>query len=409
MNEINKFCFYGFLKNLRFFEPFFLLFLRSNNLSYLSIGFLFSFREIAKNIMEIPSGAWADLYGRKTSLIFSFTSYIFAFSVFGFSKNIYFLYVAMFFIALGDAFRTGTHKAIIITYLEKNNLLDLKTKIYGYTRSWSKIGSACSVIIGTIIVISSTNYKTVFWFSIIPPILGVINLYFYPNYLNSKIHKSFSLKRTITHLWNSFYDSVTKKQTRALMVQSFIFTGTFEAIKDYIQIFIKLQIVALPIFAGFSLKNNIAILISISYFFIFILSSYGARKAHLFNSKLKANTSLYIFIIYSVLFLFSAISAYFNIYLLTIICFMFLFIIQNIWRPILISKFSENVANYKLATTLSMESQFYSLGVLVIAPITGYFADNYGEASIFIVLILLTGFYTFIYAFNNFKTFKSIG
>ena len=60
-----KFSLYGFLKNLRFFEPFILLFFRDASLSYLQIGLLFSIRDLATNILEIPTGVYADAFGRR--------------------------------------------------------------------------------------------------------------------------------------------------------------------------------------------------------------------------------------------------------------------------------------------------------------------------------------------------------
>jgi len=60
-----KFCLYGFLKNLRFFDAFFILFLLDKNLSYTQIGSLYAVRELTVNIFEVPSGLIADTYGRK--------------------------------------------------------------------------------------------------------------------------------------------------------------------------------------------------------------------------------------------------------------------------------------------------------------------------------------------------------
>jgi len=54
--NIKKFSFYGLLKNLKFFEPFLYIFFLSIGFSYFQIGSLISFREITKNILEVPSG-----------------------------------------------------------------------------------------------------------------------------------------------------------------------------------------------------------------------------------------------------------------------------------------------------------------------------------------------------------------
>ena len=68
-----KFSLYGFLKNLRFFDPFILLFFREMGLSFLQIGTLFSIREIATNVLEVPTGIVADAFGRRRAMIFSFS------------------------------------------------------------------------------------------------------------------------------------------------------------------------------------------------------------------------------------------------------------------------------------------------------------------------------------------------
>ncbi|MDO7976343.1 hypothetical protein [Oceanotoga teriensis] len=44
-----KFCMYGFFKNLRFFEPFFMLFLKEKGLSFTEIGSLLT--NYNKNIL----------------------------------------------------------------------------------------------------------------------------------------------------------------------------------------------------------------------------------------------------------------------------------------------------------------------------------------------------------------------
>ena len=67
--QIKKFCAYGFLKNLKFFEPYLLIFLMGKGISLFEIGILISVREIIINVFEIPSGVIADYFGRKRNCI----------------------------------------------------------------------------------------------------------------------------------------------------------------------------------------------------------------------------------------------------------------------------------------------------------------------------------------------------
>ena len=56
-----RFALYGFLKNLRFFEPFMVLFFREQGMSFLQIGVLYAIRDVATNLLEIPAGVSSHL------------------------------------------------------------------------------------------------------------------------------------------------------------------------------------------------------------------------------------------------------------------------------------------------------------------------------------------------------------
>lgn len=143
-------------------------------MSFLQIGFLYSIREIATNILEIPTGILADTLGRRKTMIFSFISYIISFFIFFISKNYGIFIISMIFYAFGEAFRTGTHKAMIYEYLRLKGWDKYKVDYYGHTRSSSQIGSAVSSLIAASIVFYSGSYRYIFLFSAIPYILDLV-------------------------------------------------------------------------------------------------------------------------------------------------------------------------------------------------------------------------------------------
>ncbi|MFH0999384.1 MAG: MFS transporter, partial [Bacteroidota bacterium] len=191
--QFYQFCAYGFLKNLRFFDPFLLLFFLSKGFSYIDIGLLYAVREIGFVLTEIPSGIFADAFGRKKSLIFSYIAYLVSFLAFYLSDSFLPVAFAMLLFSLGESFRSGTHKAMIFSYLEHNNWTKYKTDYYGNTRACSQMGSAVSAALAAIIVILSPKLELIFLFSIIPYLFGLINLALYPNYID-KINKQQSIK-----------------------------------------------------------------------------------------------------------------------------------------------------------------------------------------------------------------------
>ena len=134
--QFYKFCLYGFLKNQRFYEPFLLLiFLQTKGLSFSQIGTLYSIRFILRALFEIPSGLLADALGRKGIMLFAYAMYIGSFLGYYLANTYYWLWIPTALFALGDAFRTGTHKAMIFEYLKHNGMENLKVAYYGHTRS----------------------------------------------------------------------------------------------------------------------------------------------------------------------------------------------------------------------------------------------------------------------------------
>jgi len=86
---------YGFLKNLRFFDAFFILFLVEKGVSFTQIGILYAIRELITNILELPSGIIADSFGRKSSLAASLLIYILSFALFFLFDDFWVFIIAM--------------------------------------------------------------------------------------------------------------------------------------------------------------------------------------------------------------------------------------------------------------------------------------------------------------------------
>lgn len=390
---LKRFSLYGFLKNQQYYDYFLLLAFRQMGLTYFIIGLLIAFREIMVNVMEIPSGAVADLLGKRDSMIFSFISYIVSFAIFGLSgigaKDyglaqqilIPLLCLAMFFFAMGEAFRTGTHKALIFAWLRLQGRIGERTRVYGFTRSWSKIGSALSVIVACVLVFMTSNFIYVFFFSIIPYILNIINFLGYPEEIDFKGGKDTSFKDIIKHLRETIVISVRQKSLRRLILESMGFEGFFKASKDYLQPI--LMAAALPLTASLfksvqlSDEQSSVILIGPVFFVLFILSAVASRNAYRLVSRSghEDNTARSLWGLSVFLFLFLLPSMYYGINWIMITGFIMLYIIQNLWRPVLISRFDSHSDEARGATILSIESQAKSLSTMVIAPPLGFAID----------------------------------
>jgi len=387
-----RFSLYGFLKNQKYFEPFFILIFLEKGFSFFQIGLLIAFRELAVTVLEVPSGALADSHGRKNCMVASMVGYIASFLFFSLSNSFLVLFLAMFLFAIGDAFRTGTHKAMIFKWLENQNRLTEKTRVYGFTRSWSKTGTALSSIIAAILVYKSGSFSAVFLFCIPPYLINLFNLLSYPRDLEAEDHGVKTIKESAVTLVAVLKETFKFKPLRKLIVETMGFQGVHKVTGDYIQPLIKILAVSIPIFALLQGDKGSAILAGLIYFFLALLGIFGSRFSHKLvsvsgsedNSVSLLWTSNLICYILLIPFLFK------GWFLAAILLFIILEFLQNLWRPIQIGRFDSVSSSSKRATVLSIESQAKSFSAMIYAPILGFGVDYFGLYFVGVIGALVT-------------------
>jgi len=373
-----RFSLYGFLKNQQYYEPFLLLVFLEKGLPFAEIGLLIGFREICINVMEIPTGAIADVAGRRRCMIFSFLAYIVSFLIFALLEAIWTLFVAMLFFSIAEAFRTGTHKAMIFDWLSRQGRSNEKTKVYGYTRSWSKIGSAVSAVIAGALVFITGRFSSVFLYCVIPYVLNIINFMTYPRYLDGTTDKEASIGGVVRTLYDAFRESIRSSQLRRLLTESMCFEGTFRVCKDYLQAMIKLAALGLPLMASYHVNQRTAVLAAPIFLALFLISSWASRHAHVLAERAGSEQRGAVWLWWCYLGVFAVIAGTNGLGLQSaaIPAFVLLAVIQNFWRPMLISRFADHADPSKQATVLSIESQGKSLFAAVLAPLLGLAVDG---------------------------------
>ncbi len=394
--QYRKFQAYGFLKNLRFFEPFLLIFFLSIDLNYTQIGSLYALREITRYIFEIPSGMMADAWGRRRTLASSFWFYIVSFILFYSGSTYLIMIVAMFCFAIGDAFRSGTHKSMIFEYLRIKGWEDQKVNYYGHTRAASQAGSAISSVLGAVIVFVTKEYQLIFLFAIIPYVLDFINIISYPSELEGK-GRNISKSEILTRFKETFKDFIISFRNPKMLRRIFIlssFSGYYRSIRDYLQALIKSGVVLIPFLDQLQKEQKTSILIGVVYFFIYLMNSIASGSSANFLKRMKnSKRALYLTLLFGFIAGLASGILYLTTYkLLAILPFLLIFIIENLRKPIGIGYISEGMDKNILASSLSTESQLSSITGGIYALIIGFVADIY---SVGISLSLVSGFLIF--------------
>ncbi len=394
--QIWKFGFYGLFKNLKFFEPYLYIYFLSFGINLFQIGILFSIRESITYIFEIPSGIFADHYGKITELLICFTFYIISFIFFFIGEKYSILIIGMIFFGLGESFRSGTHKAMIYSYLEKKGWFSYKTFVYGRTRSFSLIGSSLSAFISIIFVLNLPGLRWLFLIAIIPYTLDFILIATYPGYLNDKIESDKSFKKFIKNSIMQLKSIWRKKQLRKVLLSSSLYDAIFKTIKDYIQPIMKMLVVAsgIGILAKYPPKSQIIIVLGVIYGVFYIFSSIASRNVFRLNryfSSCKLMNLFFDIMGITLFVMFFIIKS--NLIIPIIVLFFILYLLKDARRPLVVDVAGDIMDRRERATVMSIDSQLKSLVMIILAPLVGLVADQFSigiaflSIGVFIIIV----------------------
>jgi len=387
-HQIIKFKLYGFFKNLKFFEPYLLLFFVSKHLTLLQIGFLISIRELIVNVFELPSGLVADYWGKKKELLLCFVFYMVSFVFFYATSSFGTAAIAMILFGLGEAFRSGSHKAMIFTYLERKHWQDYKAYVYGRTRGSSLIGSALSSLISILLILKLPSFNGIFLFSLVPYAFDFLLILSYPSYLdttNKETDKSFV----------SFFSDIVRglrvnKPLRHLILGAGVFEGTIAGMKDMVQPILEGLALSsgMILVATLSPDKNLKIVLGLLYMVISLMSVVSTRNAYRLSNHIASQTLLNT-VHFLLVFCLLMIAFWIKKPLIVCLVFIMIHIIHNARKPIFIAVIDDNMHKSERATVLSLESQVKSLVTIIVAPFVGFVADTYSMRLAFLLLAFL--------------------
>ena len=174
----------------------------------------------------------------------------------------------------------------------------------------------------------------------------------------------------------TFKNIETLKIVNSLSLHS----GYFKSVKDYLQPILHSFALSIPLFIFLEEKKRSAMIIGVIYFIIFLLSSMAAKKAGKVASYFKhlndpLNLSLMIGLITGML---SGIFYQLNFLTISVLFFIFIFIVENLRKPIGVGHFAERIDDHILAAALSAQSQAKTLWGAIIAVGTGVAVDSLG-------------------------------
>jgi len=210
------------------------LFFMYRGLDLAEIAIMLTSMSILMIILEVPSGAIADRWDRRTILILSGLARAACMIVWIFSTNLPMFVLGFSLLVAGYSFESGTMQAYVFDYLKLHGKEDDFEKIWGRGTAFRLIGIAIALALGGFL--SEHSYTLTVGLSSAGPLLGVIIVILLPCGAENKILENKSYLIILA-------GGIRKAVRTPVLLRVFLFTGIVLAglniMDDYIPVLMQ--------------------------------------------------------------------------------------------------------------------------------------------------------------------------
>ncbi|MDO8581749.1 MAG: MFS transporter [bacterium] len=345
----------AFFGGMLFFLPILALYFEKTLFTATNIAIIFTVDAFAGIIFEIPTGAIADLFGRKKNLIFSNLILLCAllFLYIGGSITIFIIYAILN--ALARTMASGTDAAILYDILKEEGRENLFKKIIGIYFALWPLGATIGSLAGG--YLAKLSLQSTIFFSFIPITLVLFLTFFLREPKYEKVKRTSILR----HMTNASTFVFKNKQLVILGLATFIAGGVGDTRNFLGPLFFRFKNLPLEYFGLVSALT-------------LLLMSFGYYSSNYVSKKIGNKKTLVLVYLIAPFFIFAAtITAGFPLVALWTLP-AILFGLKN---PIIMHLLNAETDSNQRATIISINSFMCQLGIVVIAPLFGYLIDLY--------------------------------
>jgi MFS family permease len=365
--NIYKYYLYSAISSFLFFLPIVYVFFQENGLSLTQIFIIEAIFSVGLVLFEVPTGAFADYFGKKASLVIGSFIWIISCVLFSFGSGFYMFTFAYLIWALGAAFLSGADTALFYDILHKDNQKEHFKKYQGNAKFIGLVAISTASILGGYIASFSMRYTF---------IASAIAFFVMFIILISIKHKEDEKEEQETYtqiIKNSF--SIIRKSSILiwLFFYSALFMVVFKLTQPSTQIYMNLANLDIKYF-GFASA------------FFFIIAAIASKLTDRFEKKFQK----YSYLILSILMILSTFLVSQFVFKLGFLIFGILFFATSINSIIVQHEVLENSPKSKHSTILSFNNLFDRLMFVIISPLWGFGMDKLGLTNTFFYASLIT-------------------
>ena len=350
---------------------FWILFFIQNGLSLLQIGLLESIFHGTSLLCEIPSGMLADRFSYKTNLYLARFSSIGSSILILFGQGNFWIYaIAMMVNAWSYNFDSGTSTAFLFDSAVEAGQKDRYLQISSFLSGVAEVTRTLGTVVAGFFIHGALAWT--YYISIGLSLLSILLIFLMKEPESKSDERShLTLKRileVVKQEWQDkpvlFYWMLTYQLVGTIMCMFYFYYQ--QKISDLASWQVSLIML---IGSGFNLLA------------VYLASQIGKKwNSNQIFPILVALTGLVLLLV-----TFKTPFAYLSVYLLTNA-------LYAVYQPIYYNDLQAYLPSSVRATMLSINSMMFSLSMIVIFPLTGWFIDSYGFVAVFLVLGLITLF-----------------
>lgn len=375
--------FYGFINNLNMANSIWVLYLAYRGMNLLQIGLLEGVYHLTGLLFEIPSGAVADLLGRKKTLLSGRILMVISCIIMLFANSFAGFALGFFFQALSGNFNSGSEEAMLYDSMKCIGREEDYLTVSGRLNTLYEVAQGIATVAGGIL--AEYSYTYCYIACIVIALLGLLpTLCMTEPPIHAEDASEEPTKRTIADtIANHFQTSSSiLKEDKTLLHLILYYSVVFAAytlLFFYSQQYFsdlglnKIEISVIMLFAG--------IVACLGALFSERLSSLLGKKATLLGACAIALSVLS----FGLHHLYVAIGAL----LVATFC-------NSLLYPIQSNALNQRIPSAQRATLISVNSMFFSVFMILFFPMVGAVADRIGLAHAFcgigaIVLLIALG------------------
>jgi len=358
----------GFLRGLVFFLPIFALYIQQELFTVLNVTLILSVGSFTALIFEIPSGAFADLFGRKRTLVIASILLIVALAFLSVGGRMMFFILYAIINGIAESLFSGTDTALLYDTLKNLGRKNTFKKVIAIVNMMWPAGATIGAIIGG--VLAATSLQLPVALTLVPFTLAFLLTIFLvePSY-EKETHKNMFLQ-----MQNAFKTIISNKQILLLSLTGFLLYSFGEVAHNLNPIFFQAKSIPVAIYG-------------IIFAASFGLSSLGSISSHYLSDRFGDKKTLLVSAIIPPFLLFFAtiVTGIWSAILIVIGSFFW-----GIDWPIISHLLNQETMSKQRATVISFGNLMKRLGFAIFAPFFGYIAGMYTIGTVFKLAAVLS-------------------